>query len=70
MAEELVAVRMKHTIDQFPLVMELLMDQVYRLPKFYADRLMESQACERIDATSASTPRLEAAALAAARRRG
>ena len=66
MAQELVAVRMKHTIDEFPLVLELLMGEVYHLPRVYAERLTDSQACELVQ----DTPRLEAAALAAARRRG
>jgi hypothetical protein len=69
--QEFVAVRMRHTIDQYPLVLELLMDHVYLLPKFYADRLLDTHACDRVlDGSTPTTPRLEAAALAPARRRG
>jgi hypothetical protein len=69
--QEFVAVRMRHTIDQFPLVLELLMDHVYFLPKVYADRLLETHACDRVpDGSTPTIPRLEAAALAPARRRG
>jgi hypothetical protein len=69
--QEFVAVRMRHTIDQYPLVFELLMDHVYLLPKFYADRLLDTHACDRVpDDSTPTTPQLEAAALAPARRRG
>src|SRR4029453_4171056 len=53
--QDVVAVRMRHTIDQFPLVLELLMDHVYFLPKVYADRLLETHACDRVP--DGSTPR-------------
>src|SRR4029450_11660568 len=45
--QEFVAIRMRQTIDQYPLVFELLMDHVYLLPKFYADRLLDTHACDR-----------------------
>jgi hypothetical protein len=66
--QEYVAVRMQQTIAQFPLVLELLMGEVYRLPKFYADRLLDSAVCELVPDLTPS--RLEAAALAGPRRRG
>src|SRR4029450_2285672 len=50
--QEFVAIRMRQTIDQYPLVFELLMDHVYLLPKFYADRLLETHACDRVPADS------------------
>jgi hypothetical protein len=69
--QEFVAIRMRQTIDQYPLVLELLMDHVYLLPKFYADRLLDTHACDRVpDGSTPTIPRLEAAALAPARRRG
>jgi hypothetical protein len=69
--QEFVAVRMRHTIDQYPLVLELLMDHVYVLPKAYADRLLENHVCDLVPESASSTsPRLEAAALAGPRRRG
>jgi len=66
--QEFVTVRMTRTIDQFPLVLELLMDHVYVLPKFYADRLLDTAVCERVQDPTPS--RLDAAALAGPRRRG
>jgi len=67
--QEFVAVRMARTIDQFPLVLELLMGQVYLLPKFYADRLLDNAVCELVPEHPMPS-RLEAAALAGPRRRG
>jgi hypothetical protein len=66
--QEFVTVRMRQTIDQFPLVLELLMDHVYVLPKFYADRLLDNAVCELVQDPTPS--RLEAATLAGPRRRG
>src|SRR4030095_14157728 len=60
--QEFVAVRMRHTIDQFPLVLELLMDHVYFLPKVYADRLLDTHACDNVsDGSPPTTPRRGAA---------
>lgn len=66
--QEFVAVRMHQTIDQYAIVLELLKDHVYVLPKLYADRLLDNAVCEL--APDSTVPRLEAAALAGPRRRG
>jgi len=66
--QEFITVRMRQTIDQYAIVLELLRDHVYVLPKLYADRLLENAVCERVPDHTA--PRLEAAALAGPRRRG
>ena len=63
MAQELVRVRMLRTIDQCPVVLELLRDEVYHLPAENAQHLIDAGACERVLETP-TTPRLEAAALA------
>ena len=71
MAQELVRVRMLRTIDQCPIVLELLIDEVYDLPAANAQPLIDAGVCERASASPVTIgPRLEAAALAAARLRG
>jgi hypothetical protein len=67
MPQELVQVRMLNTIDQCPIVLELLMGHVYTLPRANADALRDAGALEFVTDHSA---RLEAAAQAAPRRRG
>ena len=68
MAQTLVRVRMRRQIDQLPLVLELARDQEYDLPAEIASQLLTNGAAEAVP--TPTTPRLEAAALAAPRRRG
>jgi hypothetical protein len=68
MPQAMVHVRMRRTIDQCPVVLELLQGEIYQLPAETAHQLIDAGSCELADA--AQLPRLEAAALAPARRRG
>ena len=71
MAQKLIRVRMHRTIDQYPVVLELLRDEIYTLPADTAQHLIDAGSCELVLEESVPlSPRLEAAALAAARRRG
>jgi hypothetical protein len=67
MAQEMVEVRMLRTIDQCPVVLELVMGQRYLLPRVNADALRDAGVLEFVAEKSA---RLEAAALASAAKRG
>lgn len=67
MAQEMVEVRMRVTIDQCPVVLELVMGQTYRLPRANAEPLRDAGA---LDIVTEKPARLEAAALSAAARRG
>ena len=70
MAQDWSRVRMRrHDRSIQRVVLELLQDEVYRLPAETAQRLIDAGACEPVLETP-NTSRLEAAALAAARRRG
>jgi hypothetical protein len=66
MAQASQRVRMRVTIDQQRVLLELLLGQEYDLPVELAQRLIDSGAAE----PAAITPRLEAAVLAGPRRRG
>jgi hypothetical protein len=67
MAQEMVDIRMLRTLDQCPIVLELVIGQTYRLPRVNAEALRDAGVLEFVTEKSA---RLEAAALSVAARRG
>ena len=70
MAQRMIRARMRRTIAQARVVLELTRDEVYHLPAAYWARLPDD-AYELVGYDAESrTSRLEAAALAPARRRG